>query len=210
MPLTTAPHVRAADVGRDLILLDLVDDSYFCLQDSDAKDVILALRGDGHDPGNPVIRELVDAGLLREVEDFVPTILDPTWPVDGMPPRGSTLASLTLIPAMVLGIAHYRLRRKALLRRPIRTAAITRLDDAGVERLVQRFRQLRILLPRSGRCFVQSWLLIRILRKRGIAAEWIFGVRTYPFEAHCWVEWQGRVLNDWADHVRWYDPIARF
>ncbi|WP_150293281.1 lasso peptide biosynthesis B2 protein [Sphingobium estronivorans] len=210
MPLTTAPHVRAADVGRDLILLDLSDDSYFCLQGADAEDVILGLRGDDHDRANPVIRELVDAELLCEVDDHVPTILDPTWPIDGMPPRGDTLASLTLIPAMVLGLVHYRLFRKSLLRRPIRVAPKVRLDDAGVARLVQRFRQLRILLPRSGRCFVQSWLLIRILRKRGIAAEWIFGVRTYPFEAHCWVEWQGRVLNDWADHVRWYDPIARF
>ncbi|GAY24786.1 MULTISPECIES: lasso peptide biosynthesis B2 protein [Sphingobium] len=210
MPLTTAPHVRAADVGKDLILLDLSDDSYLCLQGADGEDVILALRGDDHDPGNPVIREVIDAGLLRAVDNHVPTILDPTWPVDGMPPRGNALASLTLIPAVILGLVHYGLRRKALLRRPIRTAAKVRLDDAGVIRLVQRFRQLRILLPRSGRCFVQSWLLLRLLRKRGVAAEWIFGVRTYPFEAHCWVEWQGRVLNDWADHVRWYDPIARF
>lgn len=209
MPLTPASHVRVADVGKDLIILDLDDDSYLCLAGEEAQDVILAVRGDEHDPSNPIIRELVDAGLMREVDDYFPSILDPTLPEDGMPPRGSTIASLTLIPAILLGLIHYQFRRKALLRRPVPVAAKCRLDDAGVERLVQRFRQLRILLPRSGRCFVQSWLLFRTLRKRGVAAQWIFGVRTYPFEAHCWIEWQGRVLNDWADHVRWYEPIAR-
>lgn len=210
MPLTTTSNVRAANVGKDLIFLNLADDSYLCLQGADAEDVILALRGGVHDPSNPIICEVIDAGLLREVDDHIPSILDREWPIDGMPPRGSTLASLALIPSVVLGLIHYQLRRQALLRRPIRIAPKTKLDDAEVVRLVQRFLQLRILLPRSGRCFVQSWLLLRILRKRGVAAEWIFGVRTYPFEAHCWVEWQGRVLNDWADHVRWYEPIARF
>ena len=210
MPLTPSPHVRVADVDNDLILLDLPDDSYFCLSGEEADEVILALRGDEQDPESPVIAELLDAGLLRAVDDLIPSFLERPMPEDGMPPRGSTLASVTLLPAILAGLIHYQLRRKALLRRPVRTATRKTLDDAEVIRLVRRFRQLRIFIPRGGRCFVQSWLLVRLLRKRGIAAEWIFGVRTYPFEAHCWVEWRGRVLNDWADHVRWYEPIAQF
>lgn len=210
MLLAPSPLVRAVEVDGDLILLDLTSDSYFCLTGDDAGEVIRAIRGYDHDPEDPVIRELLDTGFLRKVDELVPTFLERKGPKDGMPPRGSTIASLTLIPAVILGITHYQLRRKALLRHPIRVAARSTPDDAEISRLVQRFRQLRILMPRSGRCFVQSFLLLRLLRKRGVAAQWIFGVRTYPFEAHCWIEWQGRVLNDWADHVRWYTPIAQF
>lgn len=210
MPLTPSAHVRVADVDNDLILLDLSDDSYFCLAGEEAATVIRALRGAEHDPDNPVIAELLDAGLLRATDDFIPAFLDLPTPEDGMPPRGGTLASLTLLPAVLVGLIHYHLRRKALLRHPVRVAKRMPPGDSEVVRLVQRFRQLRIILPRSGRCFVQSWLLLRLLRKRGVAAQWVFGVRTYPFEAHCWIEWQGCVLNDWADHVRWYKQIGQF
>ena len=38
-------------------------------------------------------------------------------------------------------------------------------------------------------------------RDGGIPAELVLGVRTFPFEAHAWVELDGRVLNDDLDHV---------
>lgn len=210
MPFSIAPHIRAAHVHGDLIFVDLDDDSYLCLTGCDARTVVRTLEGREHDPDDPVVTELVDAGLLRAADEHLSAFLDRSLAEDGMPPRGRTLASLRLIPSLLMGLAHYLLRRKTLLRRPPRVATGRALDEEGIACLVQDFRQLRLFLPRSGRCFIQSWLLLRLLRRRGVAAQWIFGVRTYPFEAHCWIEWQGRVLNDWAEHVHWYSPIAEF
>lgn len=76
--------------------------------------------------------------------------------------------------------------------------------------IVQWFERLRIFVPRSGRCLIQSLLLLHFLRLLGIRPELVLGVRTHPFEAHCWVEWNSLVLNDSVDHVSWYTTIARF
>jgi hypothetical protein len=37
----------------------------------------------------------------------------------------------------------------------------------------------------------------------------VFGVRTHPFEAHCWLEKDRVILDDTVEHVRWFTPIAR-
>ncbi len=68
--------------------------------------------------------------------------------------------------------------------------------------------RLRPLIPRSGLCVPSSMLLLCYLRRHGIHAQWVFGVQTFPFEAHCWVEYDGVVLNDTLEHVCWYTPIA--
>jgi hypothetical protein len=71
-----------------------------------------------------------------------------------------------------------------------------------------RLERLRPLVPRSGRCLPYSLLLLHFLKLRGVEADWVFGVRTHPFEAHCWVDVGGVVLNDSLEHVRWFTPIA--
>ncbi|MFQ5744407.1 MAG: lasso peptide biosynthesis B2 protein [Acidobacteriota bacterium] len=52
-------------------------------------------------------------------------------------------------------------------------------------------------------CLVESLTLWWLLRQRGIAAEFLLGVRTIlgPLESHAWVEYEGAVLND-AENVR--------
>ena len=48
---------------------------------------------------------------------------------------------------------------------------------------------------------------MRFLATKGIAATWTFGVRLVPFGAHCWVEYEGAVLNDHLEHVGGFAPI---
>ena len=74
--------------------------------------------------------------------------------------------------------------------------------------LAHAFSRLSPWVPGSGRCVPSSILLLEFLKQHGIEADWVFGVRTYPFEAHCWVEKDGIVLNDSLEHVRWFTPIA--
>ncbi len=52
--------------------------------------------------------------------------------------------------------------------------------------------------PWRVRCLTRSLTLVRMLRRRGVPAEVRIGVRRgeAEWQAHAWVEWQGRVLHD--------------
>lgn len=39
------------------------------------------------------------------------------------------------------------------------------------------------------------------------ALVWVFGVRTWPFAAHCWIQIGDLVVGDVLDRVRGYTPI---
>lgn len=63
-------------------------------------------------------------------------------------------------------------------------------------------------LYRAG-CLPQSLVLRWLLRRQGIAGDLRIGVRKESgrFEAHAWVEHQGRVLNDGDDVCRRFAPL---
>ncbi len=70
---------------------------------------------------------------------------------------------------------------------------------------VKRFSILR------GNCLSQSFALIWLLRRRGIDPTLRLGARLTEskFDAHAWVEYDGRVLNDTQDvHTR-FTPLVR-
>jgi hypothetical protein len=56
-----------------------------------------------------------------------------------------------------------------------------------------------------GNCLSQSLALVRLLREQGVTADLRLGARLTgtKFDAHAWVEYDGRVLNDTHDvHTR--------
>ena len=58
-------------------------------------------------------------------------------------------------------------------------------------------------------CLQRSAVTVWLLRQHGIDAELLIGIQQYPFEAHAWVEVDGRVVND-KSHVReTYDVLDR-
>ncbi|MGA7537645.1 MAG: lasso peptide biosynthesis B2 protein [Steroidobacteraceae bacterium] len=79
---------------------------------------------------------------------------------------------------------------------------------SDVRPLVTAFTRLRPLFyTLRAACLLDSLTLLHFLSADGICADWVFGVKTEPFDAHCWVQ-QGEVLfNDVPDRVRQYSPI---
>lgn len=83
--------------------------------------------------------------------------------------------------------------------------------DPALERaLVKAFVHLRPLFYTVRRaCLLDSLTLVNFLAGHGVYPEWVFGVRTAPFDAHCWVQ-RGEVLfNDLPDRIRQYSPILK-
>ncbi len=94
--------------------------------------------------------------------------------------------------------------RKA--RRAARTAQ--EADPVRLRALVTAFARLRPLFyTLRCACLLDSLTLLHFLSAEGIHPQWVFGVKTEPFDAHCWVQHGEVLLNDVPDRVRQYSPI---
>jgi hypothetical protein len=53
-----------------------------------------------------------------------------------------------------------------------------------------------VYYPKHVLCLQRSAATACLLKRRGVAAQMIIGSRQMPFQAHAWVEVEGRVVND--------------
>ena len=60
------------------------------------------------------------------------------------------------------------------------------------------------LYPGRAKCLEQSLTLYYLLRRRGVAVKYCQGVQPCPFQAHAWIEYRGEVINDVAEHARFF------
>jgi Transglutaminase-like superfamily len=94
-----------------------------------------------------------------------------------------------------------RLRKKG-------TSTAATLDIERVRTLVMAFFHLRPLFYTAhNACLLDSLTLTRFLALYGVFPDWVFGVKTDPFYAHCWVQQSGYVFNDSPDYVGEFAPI---
>ncbi len=73
--------------------------------------------------------------------------------------------------------------------------------------LARRFQTWIVLAPVSGKCLARSFMLLRYLHRKGLRANWVFGVRSWPFRAHCWIQADQIVLDDAHERLIAYEPI---
>jgi Transglutaminase-like superfamily len=230
-----AQHVFVCVNGEHLVLLDLKKDRYWALEasktavlgslvsgwpvtrsDSDATEDSLSEETTG------VIEVLRGRGLLAETippgKDATP--VSPATPVSelvsetetspGPPVRsGLTFVRASGIAKIVLRTWPFervigRVRRRKALRGPHTPVP----DLAYVRKLVEAFGRYRIFLFSSkNECLYDSLALIEFLARHRVYPDWVFGVQTRPFSAHCWVQYGGIVFNDTVEHVSGYTPI---
>ena len=74
-------------------------------------------------------------------------------------------------------------------------------------RVSAAFRKAAIFLEATDRCLVQSLAMFAMLKRRGVPCRFAIGVRTRPFKAHSWVEFDTLVLNDDIENVLRFTPI---
>jgi len=228
-----ARHVFVCVPGEQAILLDLHHDQYLALGGEISRHLGRALvdwplaPADGSDlePGiDATIEELARRGLIT---------LDP---LRGKPAGvvNISLPAETLLPPASLFVdsrdserAH-RVWRLAWIvfsamqaRIWLRIRSIERivtdlsrgqghppLDVTLARSLVTLFFDARpFLFSARDACLFDSLALLLFLRRWGVHPQWVFGVRTGPFAAHCWLQSGSTVLNDTVDNVRSYTPI---
>jgi len=205
--------VHAVAIDDDLVLLDVAADTYLCAPG--AADLLRAGRSGRLEPASKAAAQaLLDAGLAVVGP---PSIL--ARPALPRPSRGpGQLAAAPAVPdarRLLASLAdfqlHYRGRRFAQILQYIRTARAARLlcrEDEAVAAAAARFEAAAVWLPAPGKCLARSFLLIRFLQRSGLDADWVIGVRTWPFRAHCWVQLGDRALDEPPERLAAYHPIC--
>jgi len=212
-----SPDVHFAWIGDDIVTLDVRNDAYLCLvgagpvvQD-ETEGRLTILEPD-------VFAHLRDAGLAQERPDDTPrptaqrpqACVSPFEAPDG-DGLGFVISGLRSsrryhgrpLPALVEDVR--RLKRRSPLTHS-ETASVA-ASNAEIARCVSAFRSGLPWIPRQGVCLHRSFTLLHFLAERGLAADWVFGVRTWPFAAHCWVQIGPLVVGDDLHKVARYTPI---
>lgn len=199
---------RFARHGDDLVMLDIAGDAYFMapgagrlmrtgadgcwvIDDADVADLLGARAGEPLGPA---------ASLhgARAVRGLVLT----TAPIG----LGDLLAFATAAAIVVFRFNGVGLSDILAAARP-RGGKRPPVDEGRLARAVDAFYRLLVFAPRQGVCLYRSFFLLQFLRARGLDARWVFGVRSWPFRAHCWLQAEDLVLDDSLDHVAAFTPI---
>jgi hypothetical protein len=230
-----AEHVFVCLNGEHLVLLDLKEDRYWALEASQTAGFGVLVGGwpvkpaDSAPSDQPPSAETAAAievlrgrGLLT---DSVPPGKDATpvaapVPVrelvsESEPPAGQRIGNwfaffaASALAKIALRILPFERVIRRVRGRKARVGSIaTQLDTERAAGLVEGFARYRVFLFSSkNECLYDSLALLEYLARYGIYADWVFGVQTRPFAAHCWVQHGDLVFNDTVEHVSGYTPI---
>ena len=234
-PYLLAPHVYPCISGQHVVLMDLERDKYVAVAPAhrlagwvrgwpvgamQATDVPSIADGSL----DALVSQMLAHGML--VSD--PSVGKPAVPVTTVRPlRGLVEFDLDTRPrttaSQLWRFGRSCLRAQLALKlRPIqsivegvrerkarRTAGGSREADRDrLRALVTAFARLRPLFyTLRSACLLDSLTLLHFLSQEDIHPDWVFGVKTEPFDAHCWVQQGDVLLNDVPDRVRQYSPI---
>lgn len=201
--------VHAAAAGRDLVLLDLTADAYSCIPEAGSLGSQFDIHIDRLDDGAQAL--LRDAGLIVSQQ---PSSVGSTLPQKAT--RDLVVDLLAPLPVRdVLGVlaARAELRRAGPdptvsdLLAAVGPRSETSPDRDLIFRLSNVVDRLMPWMPGPVLCLQRSALLRRVLARHGQSTDWVFGVRTWPFRAHCWLQFDDVCLTDDAERLRAYTPI---
>ncbi|MGH8285650.1 MAG: lasso peptide biosynthesis B2 protein [Steroidobacteraceae bacterium] len=225
-PYLLLKHVYACLSGEQLVLLDLKADRYFALECTEAAALAPLVRGwpvqaDGSGGGDEtMVRELLSRSLLTQDEsagkDAMPVavdtaeaelFLDDTVPLLNARRVTTALVATTRAAVLMRCTALARIVRGVSRRKRLRGGAPAPAVEE-LRELVSVFDYLRPFLfsARDG-CLLDCLALSEFLAPHGLFPTWVFGVRTKPFAAHCWLQHDGVLLNDCIERTGSFTPI---
>lgn len=209
--VTLAAGLHIVGLRDDVVILDVGADRYSCLVGG--RDWLTPVGSGAVSADDDVLQELQSAGLLAS---------DPGAPTCRAPvvPRGELIAAeypgrIKCLDTMVRTLAATAAFRNQSLAQLVsdagpRSGRPARLDCQRLSARVSAYRAVLPFIPFEGLCLQRAYQLRRILASDGQRVDWVFGVKTWPFFAHCWLQVDDLVIGDRFDRVRSFTPIAVF
>lgn len=201
--------VHFVAVDEDVIILDVEADQYSCLLQATSW-MTLTEGGAIIVADEQSSSELRGAGLATS-ERPAQVRLRPTeprrerTPATGGHPLKILKASLDLLAATLA----FRGKHFSDLIQPV--GAVPWRTNSSQEHILttvlRSYRSALPWIPFEGECLQRAFQLRRILMREGIATDWVFGVRTWPFGAHCWLQIGDEIIGDSLARVSQYSPI---
>jgi len=234
-PYLLAPHVYPCVSGQHVVLMDLERDKYVAVVPAHrlahwvrgwpvgTAPEMESDHGAGESPDTLVSQMLAHGMLVTD-----PHVGKPAVPVAATRPARSLVEFDLDLRPKASAVQLWRFSRSCLQAqlslklRPIQSVVeavrdrkarrIAResqpADPARLRSLATAFARLRPLFyTLRAACLLDSLTLLHFLSIEGIHPDWVFGVKTEPFDAHCWVQYGEVLLNDIPDRVRQYSPI---
>ena len=214
MALWLASDVHATAIDEDIVFLDVAADAYLCLVQASL--LVTLEEGGAVRPRDEVSAQtLLEAGLVTRTSSPAARAIPPKPTLDlrgaaRRPSPREVAAGLLASGVAARDFRHLdfarileRARRARPLAETLRGAAHHEavLDAAAV------FAVLRPWSPVGGACLKRSYHLLGYLRRLGLDADWVIGVRTWPFMAHCWLQSGSVALDDDVERLIAYTPI---
>lgn len=202
-------------IGDRSLFLDLLADRYFCLSAPLDRAFATLLDTGAADPIRD--RTLVDLGLIIASPD---SVLPSTCPATALTPaptldpraRASVLAIAKALASRALWAIRVRYRPLAanvqrLERQKRALGSEQRPAPAAIARLGEAYRRAALVMSTRDQCLSTSMALMSALIASDARPNLVLGVKLDPFQAHCWVELEGAVVNDEPDLLRPFTPI---
>ena len=208
-----SPGVGFCQVGDDLVFLDLQRDRYFRLAGRDRLMFDAAGEAALDDPA--ALTRLQAAGLVTAsdaMDRIEPAFADvPDRDIHMLSPVQPSLSGVV----QALGGLLWAQRAVASRRIAQTIAAIgrrkTAIGPGGAQisstQIALHFEASRAFAPIARRCLIDSLALMRLCLARGASPTLVFGVKTDPFAAHCWLQHEGRILTCASDDALGFTPI---
>lgn len=199
-----------ARVDDDVIVLNLAEDRYDGLLDTgDA--IRLDARGSLRVVDDDVASELVRAGIATAAQPITcnpaPGPARRELQHDPSPAKRDVLRAAVSLLTATLRFRGLSLPSLVAFRHRLRDPET--ITEARLGQLVGAARIARPWIPFEGECLQRSFLLRAHLAAQGVATDWVFGVATWPFAAHCWLQIGDLVVGDRLSRVSRFTPIMR-
>lgn len=208
--ISPSPSIHVVSIEDDLVALDIENDAYLCLPGL-GRHLIAESGGWWRPSSAAVAQRLVDTGLFQSTAirggraPALPTATRTSRRYEGAKPGGGAGVALFSVMVREAWRVHGHPLKALIARSPSLPLRYDQPDEAMAE--ARLFDQWMPWVPGQGQCLYRAYLLRAFLASRGRGSTWVFGVRTWPFSAHCWLQIGDVLLDDDPDRVALYAPI---
>lgn len=200
------------------VFLDVEADRYFCLPFGPNEAFLRLAAGDLQPRDSERLQMLVARGILIEGDAAAAIEPPPTVQVTDCDLLDQPHASPGLLPivrefvseAIAVGLLRTRTFSEVIevIRRKGSTGRHPPRDmDSALQAIAGAASAVSYLMRVQDRCLVRALAVYLICARCGFRPKLVFGVIAHPFAAHCWVQFENRVLVGGFEHARLYTPI---